>query len=333
MKRYLKKACNIINRGKGAEAAECCQAILHVQPNHSEALHLSGLLAESEGNLDLAVRLISKAIYNSPENPSYYVSLGHLFGRRGRTRQTISCYEKALNLNPESMDVHTRLGNLFKDMKQLDKAAFHYLKAMEIKPELAGPCYNMGNLLNEQGRSAEAAEYYKRAIKLEPAFADAYLNLGNIHKMQHDSRTALRYYQNAVRQNPRAVQPYLNMAITLKDQGWVREAIKCYQKALDLAPDSAEIHSDLLFCMHYDFEAGPKEIFYEAKRWYQRHGEPLRSLIQRKKSFESGGKLRIGYVSPDFRMHSVSFFFLPLLTSHNRQKFEVFCYSNVKKAR
>src|SRR5262249_25087179 len=74
-----------------------------------------------------------------------------------------------------------------------------------------------------------------------------------------------------------------------------------------------------------------KAIREECERWNQQHAEPLRQLIRpHLNNPDQERRLRIGYVSPDFRQHVDSFFLMPLLPNHDHQRHEIFCYSNVK---
>jgi len=90
------------------------------------------------------------------------------------------------------------------------------------------------------------------------------------------------------------------------------------------------VHSNLLytrvFCPGYDAQA----IFEEHRRWSRQHAEPLARFIQPHSNDRSlHRRLRIGYVSPDFRDHAESFFTVPLLSAHDHQSFEIFCYADV----
>ncbi|MCD6305110.1 MAG: hypothetical protein J7M32_02335, partial [Deltaproteobacteria bacterium] len=102
-------------------------------------------------------------------------------------------------------------------------------------------------------------------------------------------------------------------------------------KALEMRPGYAEAHSNLLFAMQCDPDVGDMEIFRESVNWWRRHGAGHAREAGRGKDQDPGRRLRVGYVSPDFREHSVSRFFLPLIENHDRKAVEVFCYGDVKR--
>ena len=76
---------------------------------------------------------------------------------------------------------------------------------------------------------------------------------------------------------------------------------------------------------------GPQRLFEEAKKWWRDHGLSQERKPHLKAMGEPSGRIKIGYVSPDFREHSVSYFFRPMLEFADRQSFEIFCYSEVKR--
>jgi len=116
----------------------------------------------------------------------------------------------------------------------------------------------------------------------------------------------------------------------LKDQGKLDDAIACYRRALELKPDSAEVHSNLvytqIFCPGYDAQT----LYEEHCRWNELHAAPLANFIQPHLNDRSPDRrLKIGYVSPDFRNHCQSFFTVPLFSAHDHGEFDIICYADV----
>jgi predicted O-linked N-acetylglucosamine transferase (SPINDLY family) len=108
------------------------------------------------------------------------------------------------------------------------------------------------------------------------------------------------------------------------------DVIKHSNIAISLADDSAIIWSNRLFCWIYHPDLSDKSICDEHIRWGERFAEP-EDIVFLQRERNPDRRLRIGYVSPDFRAHSCRFFFEPLFAHHNHTHFELFAYANVKR--
>ena len=149
------------------------------------------------------------------------------------------------------------------------------------------------------GKIDEAADGYREALRLRPAFAEASQNLASCYK-------AL---------------------------GQIDDAIERYRQAVALDPASGVMHSNLVYALYFHPGYDARAILAENLEWDRRHGQQLASRIVAHVNDRSPERrLRIGYVSPDFREHVVGRNLLPLIREHDREKFEIFCYANVLKA-
>jgi protein O-GlcNAc transferase len=135
-------------------------------------------------------------------------------------------------------------------------------------------------------------------------------------------------YRRMISADPDQAGILNNLANILKDTGRIEEAVEVCRNALGLEPGDAVIHSSLCYKLLFHPEYDRAGIHREQYEWNQRHGR--RSPIANVGDFNSSGRLRIGYVSPDFYGHAECFFVIPLLKSHDRQQFEVHCYSSVQ---
>jgi predicted O-linked N-acetylglucosamine transferase (SPINDLY family) len=123
---------------------------------------------------------------------------------------------------------------------------------------------------------------------------------------------------------------YSNLGNALQDQGQLDESLAAYRKALSINPAIAAAHSNLAFTMNFHPGYDAAAILDEHRSWSRRHAELLPRFKHTPPSNPaSGRRLRIGYVSPDFREHCQSFFTTGLLANHDRDQFEIFCYSSV----
>ncbi len=192
---------------------------------------------------------------------------------------------------------------------------------------------NLGNALTAQGDLDEAIAAYQRAVFLDPAFALARNNLGTTYRAQGKLDEAAHCFREVLRHDPAFAEAHVNLGDVLQAQGKLDQALNCYREALCLKADPAVLavaHSNLIFLMYYQDAHDPAAIYRECQRWNERHARALAQAIEPHTNDRvRDRRLRIGYISPDFRNHALSFFIMPLLANHDRSQFEVFCYANV----
>ena len=179
-------------------------------------------------------------------------------------------------------------------MGRLDEAEVSYRRAIEIEPDLAAAHSNLGDGLSELCRYDEAIKFTTKAIQLNPKLAEAQ-------------------------------QAHSAMLAHISD---FRDVVKHSNEAVALSSDNPKIWASRLFCYIYHPDLSAKEINAEHVRWGTRFptlDTDLFDLHDRSPS----RRLRVGYVSPDFRGHSCRFFFEPLFSQHDHARFELFAYSNV----
>jgi predicted O-linked N-acetylglucosamine transferase (SPINDLY family) len=235
----------------------------------------------------------------------------------GRLNDAEHLYRQILLNNPEHADALHLLGVLAGQRGQYAQAVELIGKAISsnadkplFQSNLAGAYFGLGNELVQQGRRDEAVQWQKRgrldeaatclerAVDLEPTFAAAHNNLGFVRK----------------------------------DRGQLAEAVDCLRRAVELQPSYAAAHSNLLNTLHFSPDYDSAAIYEESRRWQRQHAEPLAQTIRPHDNDPAAERrLRIGYISPDFREHCQAFFTVPLLAAHDRQNYEIYCYANVAK--
>jgi len=289
---YLTIAKKYWQIGEFAKAMNFYHKALQVLPNDSNLLYLIGITAAQFKDFEKAIQLISKAITIHPTH-TFYNSLGNLFWLQKQSETALKCYQQALILNPQSADAYNNMGIVLGEMGQFTKACTYFENALRFNPPQTATIYgNLALAQARQGKLTKALAYYQQTLSLQPRHLEAYTGMGKI----------------------------------FKDLGMIASALQCYQQALALKPACREAFQNWLYTLNFSSNHQREAIFLAHQKFNQQFTLPLASDIQPHFNHPNPPRLKIGYVSPEFRKHSLTYFIEPLLAHHNRKKFEIFCY-------
>jgi tetratricopeptide (TPR) repeat protein len=172
--------------GRLDEADAIYQAILQQQPDHADALHLSGQLEIQRGNHAAAFGLIRRATELQPDNPVFYSSLGAALKGLGHFDAAVASYDMALAIQADYAEAHYNRGNALVELRQHAQAVASYDEAIRLQPDHAEAHYNRGNALRALRDIPAAIASYDRAIEINSQHTDARLSLGNaLHDSGH----------------------------------------------------------------------------------------------------------------------------------------------------
>ncbi len=366
LQQSLDQAVQHHKAGDLRKAEDLYKQILDADPNHAVVLHLLGVTNFQSGQGDIAVELISKSVAIKPDYAEAHNSLGNTFRALKKLEEAAASFQKALTLNPDILEAHNNLGNTLKDLGRLDEAAASYHQALAIEPDFAEAHNNLGNALKDLGRLDEAVASYHKALDIKPDIVEAHNNLGNVLKdlgrldesiasyhqalaikpdyaeahfnhanaLQRQGKLdeAVASHRKAIAIRPEYVEAHNNLGLVFQDLGQLDEAIASYRKALAINPNSAEAERNLLFALLYVPGLTPEDIFAEHSRFAEKHVQGIaRSTEELTNDASPDRKLRVGYLSSDFRNHPVGANVLPLISSFDAAKFEVFCYADVPR--
>jgi predicted O-linked N-acetylglucosamine transferase (SPINDLY family) len=317
-------------RGDRQRAEQLCLEILEAAPNQIDALHLLAAIASQTHRDDQAINFLEAVLRHEPDCAAAHNNLGNLFAKQRKLAEAAASFREAARLQPESAVAHNNLGNALREQGLPAEAVASLQQALHIKPDYAEAQQNLGLAWLALNRLAEAQSSFEEAVRLKPGHAEAHLQLGvTLGKLQRHAQAAASL-RESVRLQPDGAEAHVNLALALWHLGELDEAIAAFRAALGLNPGAAHIHSHLIFALNYHPGYDAKTIKEECTLWNQQHAEPLAELIQRHTNRpEPELRLRVGYVSPDFREHVDSYFTVPLLSNHDHHRFEVFLYAGV----
>ncbi len=352
--------------GRVNEALALYRRILEADPQHVDALHMTGEIALRAGRPDLAIEMVGKALEIHGDASIFLVTYGAALDAQGKLVEAVAVYDRALALDPKCAAAHCNLGSTLRELGRPADAVASCRRAIALLPDFPEAYSNLGAALHALGEPAEAVDAYRRALALKPDYVEAlsnlgyalqelkqfddaiacyaraltlrpnlaavYVNLGGALQQKGQLQEAVEAYRHALAFAPGAAEANSNLGNALRDLGLLDEAIDAYRRALAAKPDYVKAHSNLLFCLNYAPDLPAEAIFAEYRRWNERHAKPLAPAEPRYAvARDPERRLRVGYVSPDLRRHSARHFIEPLFERHDRSAVEVFAYAELMR--
>jgi len=173
----LQRALKLHTAGDRRAAEWLYRQVLELDPNHSDALHLLGLVEYQNQNFQTAAELIQRAIEINSTQAAFFMDLGSVYRSLGNLRKAAEYYIEAIRLNPQSAEAYVNLGNVFQDGQQFDDAVACFRRAIDLKPGLIGAYENLGNALRKMCRFADSLVAHRKALELNPNRPSTYYNL------------------------------------------------------------------------------------------------------------------------------------------------------------
>jgi predicted O-linked N-acetylglucosamine transferase (SPINDLY family) len=330
---------------------------LEEDPKNAEALHLLGLIAFQRGEFQSATELIERAIPELDDLPEAHLNLGNALREVGRLNEAVDCYRRAIGLDADYGMAHSNLSRALNDQGLFEAGLESSMRAVELIPNFLGAHVNCAAALLGLARFAEAEAPLWRAVELAPDKPEAHRDLGEI--LAHIGRLdeAVVSYRRSLDLDPLYAQAHHNLGNVLKKQGKHGEALACFERATELNPDDPDTRQSwftekLNICDWADYanneartrkaiaaqpslgtpwtllalQSTPEEQLACARLVSAKIALAEADLLPRPLP-KPDGKIRLGYLSADFREHPVGFVIAGLIERHDRRRFEVIGYS------
>lgn len=269
-------------------AAALFQEILDNEPNHLPSLYSLGVIAQCRQNFPDAVLFFQRVIDLNPNIPQVWSNLGSIFQIVKENEQALKCYDRALELEPDDYEAMLNRGTLLYEMQRHLEALQTYEVMMQKCPDNSKCLCNRGILLTDFKLFEPAIESFARVVELTPDYNYA-LGLLCFAKMH---------------------------ACDWKDLENLQQRI------------IAEVRNDQKACKSLAFMSISNEPRDQQKcaEIFTRHFYPVQPPLWQKEMYHHE-KLRIAYVSPDFREHPVAHLAAGSFACHDRNRFETYAFS------
>jgi protein O-GlcNAc transferase len=316
--------------GQLAQSAAAYRDALALRPGDAGALGNLGTVLREMGDVEGAIRLLEAAVEIEPKAASHAINLGVAFCQQRDFPAAELILRGALAREPNNAEAAFNLGNALRGLGRSRDALQQYQHAAALRPDYADALNNLGNVYKELGEFSSAMAAFDAALLARPDYVVAMNNAGCLLRTLGRSDDAEDMLRQGLRIDPRHAALYDNLGNVHKDGGELDEAIDCFRRSLDIDPTNAATHSNLAYSLSFQcLQAQP--VLDECARWNSRFAAGLQPREAARSRELSGRRLKIGYVSPDFRDHCQSLFTVPLLAQHDHAAFEIFCYSSVER--
>ena len=284
--------------------------------------------AELSGRADEAAALLAEALRLDPNHAPALTFGALLCLRAGRAPLALDYAERAISADPRRARAHHLRGLALQAIGRGAEAVIDLRHAVALDAKLSDARLDLGNALLDAGDLADAQAQIEAVLSTEPASAIACNSLGNLRARQQQFDGAIAAYRKAIELDPRLSQAYSNLGMLQFGIGDNDAAIAAFRRAVSLAPDRPANWSALLCALSVSDRATAAGIAAEHRAFGERFAARIAPLPALAPAPRAGRRLRIGYVSSDWRRHAVAVFAEPLLAAHDRRRFEVFCYQN-----
>ena len=326
------RALQCYEEGNHDEAFDICERLKSRPALEGRAYLLLGCvhLLRQQGEAAEATLRIAVQMLNSPR-AWFYLALA--FAARNKPEQAEEAYRQSLQLNPKQPRAWNNLGNLLNrghNRERLQEALNCYQRAVQLQPGCAHPHTNLGFAYKRVGQKAEAEQHYRKALEAEPNFVPALTNLAELLESMKRPEEALPLYRKAWELDPCQITrmaDFIGQRRRLADWSDTGEpqpadliaAIKNDGKSAAIVPLSLlawpEASPDLL--------RDTAACFARSQWRYELNQPPLVSQV----ADTHGRRIRVGYLSADFRNHPVTHLLTDVIAHHNKSRFEVFLYA------
>ncbi|QWD60253.1 tetratricopeptide repeat protein [Polynucleobacter sp. MWH-UH35A] len=273
-----------------------------------------------KGDLASAEKLLKQSLTVAPKNSEALRLLGVTFAFKKDLQEALKALDKAIKVDPNNWLAHSNRGNVLKDLNQFDAALKSYDRTIALQPNYAEAYNNKGNLYQDLKRYEDAVKSYDQAIALQPNYADAYSNAGNALNKLNLLDLSLNAHEKAMQLGGENVAAYISCKMQLCDWGGIQGHLEKIQRG-DIA------RKDLFYPFHILSICNSPQVIKEVTQSYMALHYPDKTDLWEFDKTKQNKKIRLGYFSPDFRNHAVSFLIAGLIEAHDKNKFELIAFS------
>ncbi|MDB5308291.1 MAG: repeat-containing protein [Gemmataceae bacterium] len=306
--------------------------LLALDPSHADGWANLGAIRSAQGRPADAVECYRQALRARPDHPAATFNLGAALLRIDRPAEALACFEAARPLAPPTDQLPAQTGYALLALGRAAEAAAcleAYLLSCPTDPRA---WHQLGLALGHLGRDADATAAFTRSVEFAPTSGEARVSLGAAIQAAGRPDEAVACFREALRLKPGLPEAQNNLGNTYVEAGRTAEAVELLRAAVAGRPAWPALHSNLLLALNYRPGVTGPAARAEHTAWAARHADPLTpSGPPLTNDPDPARRLRVGYLSADFRRHPVAAYIGPVLAAHDRTAVRVICYSATRR--
>lgn len=343
-------------RGNFAAGLDRLRQALRIRPNAADALINLGRAQSELGDDAGAIASYRKALTRNPQLALAHSNLSIVLRRQGQHALALEHCDAALKIAPDYADAWCNRGNVCFDLDRFDEALANYGRALALQPRLAPAHLGRGNIFRALHQFREGLEAYDRALSLDPNLVSAWTGRGNVLLELKRNEEAFAAYGRALALQPDLAEAWLGRGSVMFENRNHADAFAAFDKAASLDSNLAyaeghRLHAKLHICDWTNLSAEISRLLSGV-----REGRrvcipfPLLSMptspadqLKATASYVSDlprfapisrgrahahDRIRLAYVSSDFREHAVAYLTIGMFEHHDRSRFETIAISS-----
>ncbi len=344
--------------GRHDEALASYARSLELEPGNPNTFYNRGVTLNELGRTGEALASYDQALTLAPTFAPALTNRANLLRVLGRMDAALADYDKAIALEPRNPAGHFNRGVALGEARRFDEALASYALAINLKPDYVDAIYNGALVLQELQRWDDAVKGYSRVLAVKPDHTEALNNKGAILQSFAHYDEALAAFDRAIASNPNYPEAYYNRSfIKWQKQKGDPQAIRDLERALQLKPDYPYALGDLLHLrmqlgdwdsyaretaaidaglkagkpvvrpfVYQALSESPADLQLCSVEFTRLNFPPMAAAAPAPRP--AAGKIRVGYMSAEFRDQATSYLMAGLFEIHDRDKFEIIALDN-----
>jgi len=348
---FLLGACNHQAK-KTEESLQALERALSIEPRHIQARCAKGVVLSELGRQQDALHVFRKALHLAPTDAQLLLNMAVVLEQTGDLHAALERYDQVLKHHPDFSSALLNRGSLLIRLDRLEEALSNNKRLVGMHPDWEEAQFNLGEVLLTLGRWEQSLAAYQSASAINPRSAKAHFAAGLALSMLKRFDQAQQEFLIARSLDPKIygqriqdaaattggelrkftpeVIYLLKEATRLDDCDWTswKNFVSDFELLIEgkLGQTDEIVEPALLFraCSLPVSGATGLALARSVSAWTAEQAAGYPPFMHTKKT---SGKLRIGYVSPDFRVHPIATVTRQLYALHDRDRLEVYGYS------